>query len=179
MLIDLQSCIHITWTPEEHAFTCLIYLWFFCLSDRNTHNNDKGHWGVAAIWKKDWDEKNLHLWEGSWEVSQVSRAVTHCSVILHQHLSFLFRLLAANPNLSNESAHILLERGLAQVEDGTSTSPMLRGIISLPSALLLADECFSSSAGFVFSRDLRVNFVSHLPNSHICHALLCFYATKV
>ncbi|XP_026215570.1 serine hydrolase-like protein isoform X1 [Anabas testudineus] len=40
------------------------------------------------------------------------------------------RLLAANPMLSLQSVHILLERGLAQVE----------------------------GAGFVFSRDLRVNF---------------------
>ncbi|XP_018520585.1 serine hydrolase-like protein isoform X2 [Lates calcarifer] len=39
------------------------------------------------------------------------------------------RLLAANPTLSEQSAHILLERGLVQVE-----------------------------GGFVFSRDLRVNF---------------------
>ncbi|XP_070838101.1 serine hydrolase-like protein [Chaetodon trifascialis] len=39
------------------------------------------------------------------------------------------RLLAANPTLSEKSAHILLERGLVQVE-----------------------------GGFVFSRDLRVNF---------------------
>lgn len=101
----------------------------------------------------------------------MSRAVSHVSVIPHQHLSFLFRLLAANPSLSNKSAHILLERGLAQVEDGTSMSHMLRGIISLASSLLLADECFSSPVGFVFSRDLRVNFVSHLPNSHLCHAV--------
>ncbi|XP_029297232.1 serine hydrolase-like protein [Cottoperca gobio] len=40
------------------------------------------------------------------------------------------RLLAANPTLSEQSVHILLERGLVQVE----------------------------GAGFVFSRDLRVNF---------------------
>uniref|UniRef100_A0A3Q3W3P1 AB hydrolase-1 domain-containing protein n=1 Tax=Mola mola TaxID=94237 RepID=A0A3Q3W3P1_MOLML len=40
------------------------------------------------------------------------------------------RLLAANPTLSEQSVHILLERGLIQVE-----------------------------GGFVFSRDLRVNFV--------------------
>ncbi|KAK2816934.1 hypothetical protein Q5P01_025125 [Channa striata] len=39
------------------------------------------------------------------------------------------RLLAANPTLSNQSVHILLERGLVQVE-----------------------------GGFVFSRDLRINF---------------------
>lgn len=160
-------------SPEHQRNTPLPVssIYVFGLSDRNTHNNDKGHWGVAAIWKKDWEEKNLHLWEGSREVSRVSRAARHISVILHQHLSFLFRLLASNPSLSNNSAHILLERGLAQVEDGTSTSPMLRGIISLASSLLLADECFSSPVGFVFSRDLRVNFVSHLPISHICHAV--------
>ncbi|XP_042341851.1 serine hydrolase-like protein [Plectropomus leopardus] len=46
------------------------------------------------------------------------------------------RLLAANPTLSEQSVHILLERGLVQVE-----------------------------GGFVFSRDLRVNFKYILRNS--------------
>uniref|UniRef100_A0A8D3AS95 Serine hydrolase like n=1 Tax=Scophthalmus maximus TaxID=52904 RepID=A0A8D3AS95_SCOMX len=44
------------------------------------------------------------------------------------------RLLAANPTLSEQSVHILFERGLVEVE-----------------------------GGFVFSRDLRVNFVINIP----------------
>uniref|UniRef100_A0A8C9Z3D8 Serine hydrolase like n=1 Tax=Sander lucioperca TaxID=283035 RepID=A0A8C9Z3D8_SANLU len=47
------------------------------------------------------------------------------------------RLLAANPTLSERSVHILLERGLVQVDE----------------------------AGFVFSRDLRVNFKNIAPIS--------------
>lgn len=47
----------------------------------------------------------------------------------------------------------------------------LNWIISLASSLLHSDDRFSSSAGFVFSRDLRVNFVSHFsPFKH--HLLL-------
>lgn len=36
------------------------------------------------------------------------------------NLFSFFRLMAANPSLSEQSAHILLERGLVQVEGGTS-----------------------------------------------------------
>ncbi|TDH16077.1 hypothetical protein EPR50_G00016240 [Perca flavescens] len=46
------------------------------------------------------------------------------------------RLLAANPTLSEQSVHILLERGLVQVDEG-----------------------------FVFSRNLRVNFKNIVPIS--------------
>lgn len=47
-------------------------------------------------------------------------------------------------------------------------------IVWLAASLLLSAECFSSSAGFVFSRDLRVNFVSHFSPSQIPHLPLSF-----
>lgn len=143
-------------------------MFVFFFSDRNTHNDEARHWGVGPVWEKGWGEKSLHLWEGSWEVSQLSRAVSHVSVVLYRHLQILFRLLAANPSLSEASVHILLERGLVQVEDGMWVC------VSLASSLLLSHECFSSFAGFVFSRDLRVNFVSHFLPSETPHLPLSF-----
>lgn len=67
-------------------------------------------------------------------------------------------MLAANPSLSKESVHVLLERGLVQREDGGFAASLRTKLW----CLLPPHECLFSPAGFVFSRDLRVNFVSRL-----------------
>lgn len=50
---------------------------------------------------------------------------TNSSMCFLKMCFIYFRLQAANPTLSEKSAHILLERGLVQVEGGTSLSLLL------------------------------------------------------
>ncbi|XP_035001299.1 serine hydrolase-like protein isoform X1 [Hippoglossus stenolepis] len=77
------------------------------------------------------DPKEMYkvLRQGTDEIIQFEKK-TQVKKRDYTHEEAAKRLLDANPTLSEQSAHILLERGLVQVE----------------------------GAGFVFSRDLRVNF---------------------
>ncbi|XP_026215568.1 serine hydrolase-like protein isoform X1 [Anabas testudineus] len=70
------------------------------------------------------------------------------------------RLRAANPSLSEQSAHILLERGLVQVEGGTCLLSCLLWVLLLErEEFSLISQCFSL-AGVEFCRDFRVNLKS-------------------
>lgn len=68
------------------------------------------------------------------------------------------RLLAANPALSLPSAHVLLERGLVRAGEGRSSIHLSLCILSSAAS---SGWCRVYSAGFVFTRDPRVDFVRH------------------
>ncbi|CAB1344537.1 unnamed protein product [Coregonus sp. 'balchen'] len=66
------------------------------------------------------DSKELHtvIRQGFEEMLQFEKKKDEMKEKVYTYENALMRLLAANPSLSKQSAHILLERGLAQVEGG-------------------------------------------------------------
>lgn len=127
---------------REFSFLFSLFLYFlllsvdfefwpyrFCsLTDRNIQCDEARHGRDGSIWKKAWaKEKSLQLWKSSGEVPY-SLNLLVLPLLEKKSLKTPFitsRLLAANPTLSEQSAHILLERGLVQVEGGSSLSPLL------------------------------------------------------
>uniref|UniRef100_A0A672YCJ3 Serine hydrolase like n=1 Tax=Sphaeramia orbicularis TaxID=375764 RepID=A0A672YCJ3_9TELE len=104
------------------------------------------------------------------------------------------RLSAANPTLSEQSVHILLERGLHEVEGGVASSPSLKNIvrISLEQSLemqariqasVLIVHCFMFSLSFVLQHTVVMvpgNHHVHLNNPEAVAPLVSdFLRTKV
>jgi len=103
-------------------------------AERNGQSVTAGFGWDDSFWKKDGrQEESLHLREGRWKVTRhpVLAALKEGRTFARA-VTFFFgatlRLLAGNRSLSEESAKILLERGLVPVEGGAclSVSSLLR-----------------------------------------------------
>jgi len=107
--------------------------------------DETGHGSDVPVWKTDGgEEKSLHLWEGSREVMQLSyprwfqQTIKHpLSWFFNKAFYFSCRMFAANPSLSERSVHVLLERGLVQVEGGAPSHSSSFGLFCLLWPLIL------------------------------------------